>query len=65
MVISTVNQVVYNGDGITTAWTYTFPIIEATDIKLTIIDTDGTETDVASDYYVDTVNSTVDLTSQS
>ena len=59
MVISTVNQVVYNGDGITTAWPYTFRIIDATDIKLTIIDADGTETDVTADYFVDTVNNTV------
>ena len=59
MVISTVNQVVYNGDGVTTAWPYMFRIIDDTDIKLTIIDEDGTETDVASDYYVDTVNNTV------
>lgn len=59
MVISTVNQVVYNGDGITTAWPYTFRIIDWTDIKLTIIDADGTETDVTADYFVDTVNNTV------
>lgn len=59
MVISTVNQVLYNGDGITTAWPYTFRIIDATDIKLTIIDADGTETDVSADYFVDTVNNTV------
>jgi hypothetical protein len=59
MVISTVNQVVYNGDGSTVAWPYTFRIIDATDIKLTIIDADGTETPVSSDYYVDTVNNTV------
>ena len=59
MVISTVNQVIYNGDGINTAWPYTFRIIEATDIKLLLIDSDGTETDVTADYYVDTVNNTV------
>ena len=59
MVISTVNQVVYNGDGITTAWPYTFRIIDDTDIKLAILETDGTETEISSDYYVDTVNNTV------
>lgn len=59
MVISTVNQVVYNGDGVTVAWPYTFRIIDATDIQLTIIDADGTETPVSADYYVDTVNNTV------
>ena len=59
MVISTVNQVVYNGDGITTAWPYTFRIIDDTDIKLAILESDGSETDITSDYYVDTVNNTV------
>ena len=59
MVISTVNQVVYNGDGSNKAWPYTFVIIDNTDIKLTIVDADGTETDVTSDYFVDTVNNTV------
>lgn len=59
MVISTVNQVVYNGDGINTAWPYTFRIIDATDIKLTIVDADGAETPITADYYVDTINNTV------
>lgn len=59
MVISNVNQVVYDGDGITVAWPFTFRIIEASDIKLTIIEADGTETDVTSDYYVNMVNNTV------
>ena len=59
MVNSTVNQVVYYGDGITTAWPYTFEIIDATDIRLTILESDGTKTDVTSNYYVDVVNSTV------
>lgn len=59
MVISTVNQVVYNGDGVTTAFPFTFRIIEATDIKLLLIDADGAETDITADYYVDTVNNTV------
>ena len=59
MVIADVNQVVYNGDGITTAWPFTFRIIDATDIRLMLIDADETETDITSDYYVDTVNNTV------
>lgn len=59
MVISTVNQVIYNGDGVTVAWPYTFRIIDATDIKLAILEDDGTSTDITSDYYVDKVNSTV------
>ena len=59
MVITNVNQVVYQGDGVTTAFPFTFRIIDATDIKLLLLDSDGTETDITSDYYVDTVNNTV------
>lgn len=59
MVISDVNQITYNGDGITTAWPFTFQIIEATDIKLMLTDADGLETDITSDYYVDVENATV------
>ena len=59
MVITNVNQVVYRGDGVTTAFPFTFRIIDATDIKLLLIDADGTETDIQSDYFVDTVNNTV------
>ena len=59
VVITDVNQVTYIGDGITTAWPYTFRIIEATDIQIVAVDSDGTQTDITSDYYVDVVNSTV------
>ena len=59
MVITDFNQVVYQGNGATTAFPFTFRIIDATDIKLLLIDADGTETDITSDYFVDTVNNTV------
>lgn len=59
MVITDVNQVVYLGDGETTAFPFTFRIIDATDVKLLLIDAGGTETDITSDYFVDTVNNTV------
>lgn len=59
LVISDVNQVIYNGDGITTAWPYTFRIIEATDIQLVVKNANGSETKITSDYYVDVNNSTV------
>ena len=59
MVITDVNQVVYQGDGATTAFPFTFRIIDATDIKLLLIDADGTETDITSDYFVDTNTNTV------
>ena len=59
MVITDVNQVTYTGDGITTAWPFTFRIIEATDIQIVVANDDGTQTDITSDYYVDMVNNTV------
>lgn len=59
MVITDVNQVVYQGDGATTAFPFTFRIIDATDVKLLLIDEDGTETDIASDYFVDINTNTV------
>ena len=59
MVITDVNQITYNGDGVTTAWPFTFKIIDATDLKLTLINAAGARTDITSDYYVDLVNSTV------
>lgn len=59
MVITDVNQVVYQGDGVTTAFPFTFRIIDATDVKLLLIDADGTETDITADYFVDTNTNTV------
>lgn len=60
MVITTVSQVVYQGDGVTTAWPYTFPILnDPANIKVIIVAADGTETTLLDDYYVDYVNSTV------
>lgn len=59
MVITDVNQVVYQGDGLTTAFPFTFRIIDATDIQLLLIDADGTETDITSDYFVDINTNTV------
>ena len=59
MVITDVNQVVYQGDGVTTAFPFTFRIIDATDIRLLLADADGTETDITSDYFIDTDASTV------
>lgn len=68
MVITDVNQVVYQGDGSTTAFPYTFTISEETvpipifgsaDLKLLLINSDGTEQAITSDYYVDILNKTV------
>lgn len=59
MVITDVNQVVYQGDGETTTFPFTFRIIDATDVKLLLIDAGGTETDITSDYFVDINTNTV------
>ena len=58
MVISQVNQNVYNGDGINKSWPYTFEIIDKTDVHLILQDVDGTQTVLTSDYYIDEVNAT-------
>jgi len=58
MVISQVNQNVYNGDGINKAWPYTFEIIDKTDVHLILQDVDGTQTVLTSDYYIDEINAT-------
>ena len=59
MVISGVNTVTYNGDGITTAWPYTFPVTDDSEIRVQLNNADGTAVIIESDYYVDLVNSTV------
>ena len=59
MVITDVNQVTYNGDGTTTAFPFTFKIIDATNIKLILIAENGLQTEITSDYYVDVENQTV------
>ena len=59
MVITDVNQVTYNGDGETTAWPYTFKIIEATDLRLILVRENGARISITSDFYVDTANNTV------
>lgn len=53
MVISDINQVVYNGDGQNTAFPFTFVISKASDVHLLLIRADGTEQEVSSDFYVD------------
>lgn len=59
MVISGVNTVTYNGDGINTAWPYTYLVTDDDEIKIQVNNADGTAVAITSDYYVDLVNSTV------
>ncbi len=53
------DSITYQGDGVTTAFPFSFPVYDATVIHLILVDEDGNETELESDFYVDTVNSTV------
>ena len=59
MVITNVNQVVYQGDGVNAAWPFTFPVTDDTEIRVQLNNADGTAVLIDSDYWVDIVNSTV------
>src|SRR5678815_1359473 len=60
MISTTNSKHVYNGDGVTIHWPYTYPINATTDIKvyLTVTAT-GVQTLLSSGYTVDTANSWV------
>ena len=60
MIQDSINRISYDGNGIATEFAYPFTIITSSDIKVMIVDTDGTETVLTNDYYVDEVNSKVD-----
>ena len=60
MIQDSINRISYDGNGIATEFAYPFTIITISDIKVMIVDTDGTETVLTNDYYVDEVNSKVD-----
>jgi hypothetical protein len=53
------NKNVYNGDGVTTHWSYTFPIINDTDIHVYLTDLSGTVSEVTSNFTVDSNNTRV------
>lgn len=54
MVQVTDNSIIYSGNGVTTKFPYAFQIIDPTDIKVYIVNPEGVETLITSDYYVDT-----------
>lgn len=54
MITASVNRIIYNGNGQTTEFPYSFAIINADDVKVMTIDPDNKETVLDSDYYVDT-----------
>lgn len=53
-VSSTNNKNVYNGDGATITWAYTFPIILTSDINIYTISSTGIVTTVTSNYSINT-----------
>lgn len=59
MIGSSENRVSYNGNDVTTEFPFAFKILEATDLKLLLVEADGTETLLTKDYYVDVNKSVV------
>ena len=53
MITSSVNRVVYRGNGVATEFAYPFKIFNRTDIKVLLLDKDGNRKVLTSDYYVD------------
>ena len=60
MIQDSVNRISYDGNGIANEFAYPFTITGTQDVKVMLVDTDGTETVLTSDYYVDEANSKVD-----
>lgn len=60
MIQDSVNRISYDGNGIATEFAYPFSITTTNDVKVMIVDADGTETILTNDYYVDEANSKVD-----
>lgn len=58
MIGSSENSVSYNGNGITTAFPYSFKILQKSDLKLLLVDDNGEQL-LTSDYFVDLNNSVV------
>lgn len=55
-IADTVVKNVYDGDGVTTEFPYTFPIAVSTDIKVFVTDADGMVTEKTTNFEVDTVD---------
>lgn len=59
MITSSVNRVIYKGNGSATEFAYPFKIFERTDLKVLLIDKDGNRNILTTDYYVDMDNKKV------
>lgn len=61
MTVNTVsNRIVYQGDGATTVWTFTFPAVDQAFLKVSIIDSFGNITILPPSLYIVTLNPTID-----
>ena len=60
MIQDAVNRISYDGNGIATEFAYPFSITTTNDVKVMLVDANGTETILTNDYYVDEANSKVD-----
>lgn len=60
MIQDSVNRISYAGNGIATEFAFPFSITTTNDVKVMLVDTDGTETTLTNDYYVDEANAKVD-----
>jgi hypothetical protein len=58
-VSSTINKNIYAGNGSNTSWSYTFPIILPTDIRVYTVDVNGNVTQQLSNFSVNTTTQSV------
>lgn len=59
MIGSSENRVSYNGNDVATEFPFSFKILEESDLKLLLVEADGTERLLTSDYFVDMNKSVV------
>lgn len=53
------NKNIYTGNGLTRVWSYTFPIIAASDVKVYKIDSSGVQTEITSNFSINTTSSEI------
>lgn len=53
MIPTSDSRLIFSGNGTTTEFPYHFPILKAADMKVMTVSSDGTETVLTEDYYVD------------
>lgn len=58
-IATTINKVTYNGDGVTTVWSYSFSVSLSADLQVYITDSSGIATLLLSGYTVDVTNKQV------